>query len=183
MTRRLLVDLDGVVADWCEGFDIELDRYGDAAQAIPRRHERTSWDLKEGRTQDERRIVNEIMRRPGFYARLRLLPGAREALEEMLEEFDVRIVTAPYISNPTCASDKLAWIEEHLGSKWPRLTVLAPDKTLVRGDFLFDDKPYITGVEFPSWRQVVVSQPYNMHIFTRPNERVSSLAHWKEALA
>lgn len=161
------VDMDGVIASWGDEFDRELDSYGEAAANIPRHMDprNDNWDLKAGRTEDEKRIITEIMRRPRFYAKLKPVPGAREALKALLEQgHDVRIVTAPYITNPTCASDKLNWVLRHLGSGWASRVVMTTDKTVVRGDILIDDKPTVVGSRAPEWQHVLFGEyPYNIH--------------------
>ena len=96
------------------------------------------------------------MQEPGFYQRLEPVCGAKTALKAALKAgHDVRIVSAPYISNPTCASDKIDWIVKHYGSHWASRLVLTNDKTIVHGDYLIDDKPVITGSMEPTWTHVV----------------------------
>jgi 5'-nucleotidase len=153
---RILVDMDAVIADWGPEFDRCLDAFGDDAAGIPRTVNQQQWDLQAGRTPRERIIIESIMTEAGFYTRLEPIPGAREALKAAVKAgHDVRIVSSPYISNPTCASDKLAWISKHYGSHWASRLVLTNDKTIVHGDILIDDKPEITGSMQPSWMHVV----------------------------
>lgn len=178
---RVLVDMDDVVAEWGAGYDQLLDEHGEAAAEIPRRRDRTSWDLRTGRTAAEKQIIERIMREPGFYRFLRPVPGARTALRQIREEgYDIRFVSAPYISNPTCASDKIAWIARYYGSHWAQRVILTTDKTLVRGDVLIDDRPDITGAETPEWEHVLFSQPYNRHITNQ--RRISSWSEWRNIL-
>lgn len=178
---RVLVDMDDVVAEWGVGYDSLLDEHGEAAAGIPRRAERMHWDLYADRTPAERRIIQKIMVEPGFYGMLRAVPGARTALRQMRDAgYDIRFVSAPYISNPTCASDKIAWIARHYGSHWAQRVILTTDKTLVRGDYLIDDRPDITGGEEPSWEHVLFTQPYNKHIEDR--RRISSWSEWRNIL-
>lgn len=164
---RLLVDMDAVIAHWGAEFDRELDLAGPAAASIPRTADQPEWNLEAGRTDEERAIIRRIMREPGFYSRLAPIDGAKEALKSALAMgHDVRIVSSPFISNPTCASDKLDWIVRHYGSHWASRLVLTNDKTLVRGDFLIDDKPEITGSMEPTWRHVVFGDyEYNQHAY------------------
>ncbi|MBT2484761.1 MULTISPECIES: 5' nucleotidase, NT5C type [unclassified Microbacterium] len=166
---RILVDMDAVIAHWGDEFDRCLDLAGDAAANIPRTAFQAQWDLTFGRTDAEKVLIEQIMTKPGFYSRLEPIPGAREALKAAVKAgHDVRIVSSPYISNPTCASDKLAWIMRHYGSHWASRLVLTNDKTIVHGDFLIDDKPKISGSMEPTWKHIVFGDyAYNRHVTDR----------------
>lgn len=91
---------------------------------------------------------------------------------------DVRILTAPHPSCfAACASEKYQWVAEHLGEDWlPRL-ILARDKTHVRGRYLIDDKPKISGSSDATWDHVVFTQSYNQTVAT--NRRMNSWADWR----
>lgn len=157
---RLLVDMDAVIAHWGAEFDKCLNVFGPVADGIPRTAHQQQWNLNEGRTAAERKIIEQVMIEPGFYRRLELIPGAKQALKAALKAavkagHDVRIVSSPYISNPTCASDKLDWIARHYGSQWASRLILTNDKTVVHGDILVDDKPEVTGSMEPTWMHVL----------------------------
>lgn len=171
---RILIDQDAVIADWGAGFDRPLERYGDDAAGIPRSAEQPVWDLNQDRTPREREIIAEVMTEPGFYGQLDPIPGAHDALHWLVDSgHDVRIVSSPYITNPTCASDKMNWIVEHYGTEWADRLILTTDKTVVRGDVLIDDKPTITGSAHPEWRHIIFGHyAYNKAV-ARPR-----LTHW-----
>lgn len=170
---RLLVDMDAVIASWGAEFDQMLDLAGNAAAGIPRTKDQQQWDLNAGRTDAEKGIIRLIMQEPGFYRRLEPIPGAKQALKAALKAgHDVRIVSSPYISNPTCASDKIDWIVRHYGSHWASRLILTNDKTVVHGDFLIDDKPSVTGSMEPTWQHVVFGDyAYNRNV---PGLRISA---------
>lgn len=173
---RILVDMDAVIAHWGAEFDRSLDSFGSEAAEIPRTKDQPQWDLKAGRTSREKVIIEAIMTEPGFYRRLDPIVGAKQALKSALAAgHDVRIVSAPYISNPTCASDKIDWIVRHYGSHWASRLILTNDKTVIHGDILIDDKPLITGSAEPSWTHVVFGDyTYNQH------SRQPRLSFWNE---
>lgn len=160
---RILVDMDGVIADWGKEWDRAL---GDANPAIPRHKQQTTFNLKAGLGEADCQRIDEIMATPGFYAALEPIDGAKAALKRLVKEgHDVRIVTSPWASNPTCASDKLNWVVKHYGSHWAKRVIITSDKTFVDGDILIDDKPEVTGDNpNPSWLHVIFSQPYNQHV-------------------
>jgi 5'-nucleotidase len=159
----VLVDQDGVIASWGDGYNENLDAYGEAAAGIPRHQDQRSFDLYAERTPDELQIIAEVMNTMD-YAALRPIRGAKTALRAMLRAgHDVRIVTSPWPSNPRCASSKLDWVRDHLGQAWVKRTILTMDKTFVRGDYLIDDKPQVTGAMTPTWKHIHFTQPYNIN--------------------
>lgn len=179
---RILVDMDGVIADWGHAYGKSLDAFGDAAAAIPRHEDQRVFNLNEGRTEDEQAIIAAVMVQPGFYGRLEPIPGARQALKAMHKAgHDVRICTSPWVSNPTCASDKLNWVAEHYGTHWAQRVIITTDKTLVHGDYLIDDKPDVKGSITPSWEHVLFDQPYNSTVTGK--RRITDWASWAEVLS
>jgi 5'-nucleotidase len=177
----ILVDQDGVLADWGRGYGLSLDRFGPAAARIPRHADQRSFNLHLDRTPHEIDIIGRVMVEPGFYATLDPIPGAVEALHAMLAAgHDVRVVTSPWVENPSCASDKLDWLWRHLGRAWADRAVITSDKTLVRGDYLIDDKPEVTGSQEPTWEHVLFDQPYNQGLTQR---RITNWSEWEQILA
>lgn len=163
---RLLIDQDAVLAAWGDLFNQYLERYGDEAALIPRAEVQEVWDIKHGRTERECAIIDEIMNAPGFYRELVPIPGAVDAIARLAAAgHTIFIVTSPFVTNPTCASDKLDWVTRYLGPEWAKRVVITSDKTIVRGDFLIDDKPEITGDETPEWQHIVFGEyRYNAHL-------------------
>jgi 5'-nucleotidase len=174
--------MDGVIADWGRAFNESMDLFGEQAAGIPRHEQQTTFDLHAGRTGRERAIIAAVMDEEGFYARLVPIPGAEQALKAMVKAgHDVRIVTSPWISNPTCASDKFNWVAKHYGSHWAARVILTADKTLVVGDFLIDDKPVIRGVAVPQWEHIIFEQPYNLEV--RDRRRLVDWSEWEQVLS
>ena len=160
------IDLDGTEADWDEGHDRILDLFGADSDAelaslaleIPRSHERTVFDLNHGLT-DAARVVMARAMDEMSYRDLRPLPGAVEGtLRIAAAGHDVVFVSTPWTTNPTCASDKVAWVVEHFGPEWAQRVILTSDKTLVQVDYLIDDRGTITGRVVPSWTHVVFGE-------------------------
>lgn len=177
---RILVDLDDTIAEWSGRFDRGLDARPDT-DGIRRSRDQTGFSLFDGHTREQKLIIREVLSEPNFYAELEPIPGALEAIYQMDEEgHEVFIVTSPWVSNPTCASDKLRWVEKHLGTSWGGRTIITSDKTIVRGDVLFDDKGHITGVDEPTWEQVLITQPHNRSVAGKV--RLGDWSLWHEAM-
>lgn len=165
--QTILIDMDGVLADWELLFDTDCRRFFPQFE-WPEVYTRRVYNLTAGLTQAQIDATYAVMDRPGFYTDLRPLPGAREALNEMAAAgYNVVICTSPTTTNRTCASDKLNWMNEHIGQGWADRTIITKDKTLVRGDILIDDKPEIHGSMVPTWEQVLFTQSYNTALTDR----------------
>lgn len=76
----------------------------------------------------------------GFFRNLKVVPGAREAVTELLklEDLDIYIGSKHTTSNIHCASEKVGWIIEHFPELEKKMLLIC-DKTLLKGDYLIDD--------------------------------------------
>lgn len=164
---RILIDMDGVIANWGATFDRYLDLHADGL-LIPRSAYQKSFNLKEGLNAEQSAVIDLVMDIPGFYAEIDPMPGAQVALNQMLAVgHDVAIVTSPWLTNPTCIADKIAWVDTHLGAGWATRLIITKDKTRIGGDILIDDKPEVEGAIEPSWEHIHFEQPYNTRLGSR----------------
>ena len=78
----------------------------------------------------------------GFYANLLPIKGAIESVLWLLqtEGYSPYILTAPSTLNPLSYTEKRVWVEQHLGIEYVERLILSPDKSLLKGDILIDDK-------------------------------------------
>jgi len=176
---RILIDMDGVVAD----FDGEFlrrwrERYPDKFY-VPW-EERTSFYVKEQYPDDLKPLVTEIVREPGFFRDMMPIEGGKEALTEMDSMgIEVFICTSPLSEYKNCVLEKFEWVEQVLGPQWVKRIILTKDKTLVKADILIDDKPEITGVEkSPGWEHILYDRPYNRAV----NRKRLTWASWESVL-
>jgi 5'-nucleotidase len=172
-----LVDSDGVLFNWGKNWDRYAREHEHLGLTLT--HNQKTFDLYEGKSEEAREKINEIMNMPSFYAQLEPIEGAAKAVNEMVAEgHEVTIVTSPWLTNITCAQDKLDSFEKHLGAGWGARAVITRDKTLVMGDILFDDKPDITGFYAPVWEHVYFTQPYNAQ--RTDKRRLDNWAAWRD---
>lgn len=176
---RILIDMDGVIAD----FDSEFlrrwrERYPDKFY-VPLA-ERTTFYVKEQYPDELKPLASEIIWEPGFFRDMMPVDGGREALFEMNKMgFEVYICTSPLSTYKNCVLEKFEWVDKVLGSQWVDRILLTKDKTLIKADYLIDDKPNITGVEdMPSWEHIVYDCPYNRGV----NKRRITWENWKDVL-
>ena len=162
LPMHILFDQDGVLSHWGNGFSShpQLEPHPN----IPRHEDQRSFNLKEGLTDEEAMVVDNVFNTMS-YRNLEPIEGAIEAYKKTVEAgFHVSIVTSPWWDNPTCLQDKADWVAEHLGEDARRNMILSGDKTRVIGDYLIDDKPKIPGYYAPVWKQILFDQPYNKDV-------------------
>jgi len=106
----------------------------------------------------------------GFFVGLQPLPRAVESFHHLsgLANTSVYILTAPSVRNPHSYTEKRLWVEEHLGFEAAYRLIICPNKALLQGDYLIDDRVAGKGQEnfagelipfgspkYPDWRSVL----------------------------
>jgi len=100
----------------------------------------------------------------GFFLGLEPMEGAIDGFRKLEEKYDVWILTRPSTKNLNCYTEKAKWVLDHLGQDIVDKLILCPDKALLKGDYLIDDKIW-SGFEgeqihfgqgdFKNWESVV----------------------------
>lgn len=156
----LLLDMDGPLANfdalyfercalngWTLGCEVHEQRHRFAHSHL----------IDETHREPARAMVNS----PGWFADLPVTEGAVEGLTELAEHAEIWICSKPLDTNPTCRDEKASWLTRHFGEEWARRLIIAPDKSLIRGDVLLDDAPYLEWFERAQWRTVIFPTPWN----------------------
>ena len=104
---------------------------------------------------------------PGLFANMQPMPDAIASFHKLAEYFDTYILsTAPWM-NPSAWSDKLLWVQNHLGDAAKKRLILSHHKDLNRGDYLIDDRLkhgvtefrgehlHFGSARFPHWQSVL----------------------------
>lgn len=104
---------------------------------------------------------------PGIFSKMDPMPGAIEAYAQLEPLYDTYILSTAPRRNPSAWSDKLVWVQRHLGRLAYKRLILSHHKNLNVGDFLIDDRTkngasefmgehILFGSErFPDWPAVV----------------------------
>lgn len=138
--KRVYVDMDGVLCNF----------YKAAKQALAdnpnQKYPQSQW---------------------GFFLKLEEIEGAIEGFKKLQEKYDVWILTRPSFRNVNCYTEKAQWVWDHLGYDVVEKTIMSPDKSLLKGDYLIDDQGNAGQEEFegewirfktekfPEWKSVV----------------------------
>ena len=115
MKKILYIDMDNVLVDF--------------ASAIPTLDSQIQTEY-EGR-------FDEV---PGIFSKMEPMPGAIDAFVRLATLFDTYILSTPPWLNASGWSDKVCWVQKHLGVAAYKRLILSHYKNLNRGDFLVDDR-------------------------------------------
>ena len=85
-------------------------------------------------------LVTEVLREPGFFRRLKVMPHAQEVVEKLNDHYDVYIATAA-MDVPTSFHDKYEWLLEYFPFLDPQHFIFCGRKNIVKTDYLIDDNP------------------------------------------
>lgn len=155
MKRRILIDVDGVLADLVGALCGELRKHG---------HPRTEWDVTAYNFEDclpldEVALMREAMERPGFCASLPWYSGASVFATMLHDHGDVIAVTKPYPKGPTWAYERQHWLSDHISK-----VIHTGHKAYVSGDVLIEDcvaniVDWLKGN--PQGRAILIDRPWN----------------------
>lgn len=175
---RILIDMDGVIADFENTFIARWIRLHPDKEYIPIYRRNTHRIIDQYPT-ELKSLVEEIYLQPGFFRSLLPISNGLDALKEMLElGHDVFICSSPLEIFRNCVLEKYEWVKDQLGFDWTRRLILTKDKTLIQAEILIDDNPEVKGVTKPTWEQIYYDQPWNRN---RVGRRVT-WDNWKEVI-
>ena len=138
--KTIYIDMDGVLADFKSASD--RDKIDFPEQKYPQ---------------------SQI----GFFLNLKPIEYSLESFVELEKYFNVWILTRPSVQNPLCYTEKALWVKNHLGIDVQRRTIMATDKSLLKGDYLIDDDTkhgqtefegehiHFGNTPFENWQKVV----------------------------
>ncbi len=161
-SRVVLIDMDNTIADLDSTvMNIFAEEYPDAPTIA-----RKSFYIENDLEEDYRKGFINIISRPGFFLRHKVIDGSIEAWGSLVEKgYEPRICTAPLRKNRYSIQDKLSWLEEHFvprfGSYVIDSAVIDKKKYLHSALALIDDRPEIEGSNKAKWEHIVFDQTYN----------------------
>lgn len=164
--KRLLVDMDGVIADvYCRFFEIHEAETGRKASL-----EHIAGKLEAEAFDNQLKWVTT----PGFFRHLPVMPGSREVLFKLNEHYRV-IVVSMATEFPGSLTDKQLWLNDNFPFIGWQNTVLCGDKNLIEADIMIDD--HFKNLDHFRGQTILFTQPHNMLVKNTRHERVNT---WKE---
>lgn len=137
MRPRVLLDVDGVLADFHTPCLDLINRYGGTKHSM---NDLSEWDLFNalGIDPEVKHLVYEYMKQPGWCRQIGVYPEAKEGVARLREVADVYVVTSP-MNGPTWTHERDRWLMYHFGFTTKQI-VHTSAKYLCAGDALIDDK-------------------------------------------
>jgi 5'(3')-deoxyribonucleotidase len=111
---------------------------------------------------------------PGFFRTVPVIPGAIEALQRLMLNFNVYIVSAA-MEFPLSLYEKQQWLAEHFPFiSWHNI-VFCGDKSLIHTDYLVDDHP--KNLDFCRGKAIMFTAGHN-----RNHTQYTRVHNWTEAV-
>jgi 5'(3')-deoxyribonucleotidase len=159
---NVIVDIEGQYIDWYrQKFGVAVSR--EQLLGVP---ETEGFPNKEA--------VRQFLYTPGFFRTAKPLPGALEAVQILMQKFQVYIVSAA-MEFPKSLPEKLEWLQEHLPTLSWRHIVFCGDKRIVGTDFMIDD--HVNNLDTFSGKGLLFTACHNVNI-----DRHTRLNNWSEVL-
>ena len=152
MRKRVLLDVDGVVADLVSPTVMFLDSicyrpFPSYARKLMTTKDVSTWDIAESvaryngaepglLSQELQKLFNQ----EGFVVGLPVYPDAREMVERCAAVADVYFVTAGRDQSQYWHYERFQWLTKHFGGLFQDI-IFANHKHIVEGNFFLDDKP------------------------------------------
>lgn len=163
MRKKLIVDIDGVLADIYGQFrKFELEDFG------------TQQDLSEitGKLEEEAFINGEVyMAAKGFFRNASVIEGCIEVLEKLNKAYDLFIVSAA-TKFPNSMAEKQEWLLEHFPFITWQQIVFCGTKEIINGDIMIDD--HFKNLDKFHGQTILFSQPHNYNRSENGHTRVGN---------
>lgn len=176
----ILVDIDGPLADFEAGFLATWKKLYPGRFFISKA-ERQTDSLYTQYPEEFHADIHDILVTPGFWLDLPPVEGAAEVLKEWASSgHEIFFCSSPYMKYPGCAGEKIEWLMRHfLLPDLGRRTIFTKQKSMIRGDFLIDDRIQLDGSVRPIWEPVLYTLPHNK---TSTVKRRMTWGTWRKAL-
>ncbi|MBQ9910516.1 MAG: NUDIX domain-containing protein [Lachnospiraceae bacterium] len=174
-SMTILVDMDDTIEQLLQTWVSDVNaRYGTHAVV----DDVKSWDVTKAFPGLTRQQVYEIPDEPGFWGRVKPVPGAVEGLQKLIADgHDIYIVTATqYESLAEKMSDLLFKYFPFIS--W-RQVIVTKRKQMIRGDVLIDDGPH--NLEGGEYEKILVDASHNRDYDEKAHGMIR-VKNWDEIL-
>ena len=166
--KRLLVDMDGVMADIYSQFIAYDEKEFGYRQPIE--------NMLGKREKDVFKNARQYIFENGFFRNAPVMEGCIEAVKQLNEKYELFIVSAA-MEFPNSLPEKYEWLAEHFPFlTWHQL-VFCGSKTVVHGDIMIDD--YFRNLDPFKGQTLLFTQPHNVGLDNKRHNRVEG---WDDIL-
>lgn len=160
--KILLIDLDDTANMFSEELHKKMIEQDPNIKNYPL-NLRTLYEIENYYPKESTANIINIVGAQGFILNLPPKQDFVEIVNKLQNIYIIYFCSSPTKINPELSSyEKHQWLKKYFGSS--DNLILTRDKTVIYGDFLIDDKPYIEGNINPSWERIMFDQPYNKSI-------------------
>ncbi|MBR9922942.1 MAG: 5'(3')-deoxyribonucleotidase [Bacteroidetes bacterium] len=133
--KRIAIDMDEVMAQVVPKF---LRLYEDTFGVKP---ETSDYHGKKLYQLPGSKQLREALFHKGFFRDLPVMPDSQEVIRELMEEYDIFIVTAA-MEFRNSFEDKFDWLREHFDFiPWKNI-IFCGDKSIIDADYMIDDHAF-----------------------------------------
>jgi 5'-nucleotidase len=166
--KRLIVDMDGVMADIYSQFIAFEEKEFGYRQPIK--------DMLGKKEYEVFKNARQYIYENGFFRNAPVMEGSIEAMKALNEKYEVFIVSAA-MEFPKSLPEKYEWLAEHFPFiSWEQITFCG-SKSVIRGDIMIDD--HYKNLDFFNGRTILFTQPHNVGQDDKTHTRVET---WKDIL-
>ncbi len=123
MKKVLYIDMDNVLVDFPTGIE-KLDK------------------------KTKEKFLDNYDEVPGIFSLMEPMKDAVASFNLLADKYDTYILsTAPW-KNPSAWSDKLLWVQKHIGEKAHKRLIISHHKNMNKGHYLIDDREKNGAKEF-----------------------------------
>jgi 5'-nucleotidase len=153
MRKRVLIDMDGVLADFEHALYSRFPDVKDLNDTDGKAdHLRTELGVTLDRDKSTKSQMIDFLitnKYRDIFEDLRPIPGAVEAFKFLCQHYEVFILSTPMWILPESYTAKRKWVEHWLGDAAYKKLILSHNKSIVQGDYLIDDRIKNGVAEFP----------------------------------
>ena len=166
--KSIAIDMDGVIADTVAQFIVWYEK--DFSVRITKQAFEGVPEI-EGLPD---RTVRKYVLSPGFFRTVPVMEGAKEAVLELMKNFDVYIVSAA-MEFPQSLFEKYEWLQEHFPFiKWNNI-IFCGDKSIIGTDYIIDD--HVRNLDGFKGKTLMFTAGHNAGI-----DRHTRVNNWKEVI-
>lgn len=157
--KTLLIDMDSVICDlmtdWHKRYN---DEYNDDLSV----NKLKCWDSEKYVKPECGSKIYDYLDEPGLFLNLKPIKDSISVLERIHKQYQIYICTS---SRTYAFTEKEKWVDRYLSFIGKEKIIFAHNKSMIRGDLLFDDAPHHLEAFVKTNRiAVAMDYPYNRHV-------------------